>query len=265
MRIVSLNAWGGAVFDSLIEWLPRCGADIVCLQEITCTAGLDGWTRFDDGERTVPQRANLFDDIRAVLPRYQGVLLTSDTGPVIDDDGRTHRQEFGIATFIDERIAVVGSEASFVHGAFVDHRHAWATSDRPRIAHAVRLIDPDAERAVTVAHLHGLRDAHGKHDTPARHVQADRLAQLVTRVREPQDTTVVCGDLNLLPDSDTFTVLGAVGLVDLVGTADTRTARYTKPIRHANYLLISNPDAVQRFEVLAVPEVSDHRPLVLDL
>jgi hypothetical protein len=56
-----------------------------------------------------------------------------------------------------------------------------------------------------------------------------------------------------------------VGLVDLVGTADTRTSRYAKPVRHASYLLVSDPAAVRRFAVVAEPEVSDHRALLLDL
>ena len=265
MRIVSLNAWGGAMFGPLAAWLPRCGADVICLQEVTRTPGLGGWTAFDDGERALPQRANLFDDVRARLPRHQGLFLTSDAGPVRDHDGRTRRQDFGIATFVDERLAVVGHDTTFVHGSFVDHPGMWATADRPRIAHAVRVIDRDAERTITVAHLHGLRDPRGKHDTPARRAQAERLAGLVTRARGPHDMTVVCGDLNLLPDSETFGVLGAIGLVDLVGTSDTRTSRYSKPVRHADYLLVSDPDAVERFDIPAAPEVSDHRPLVLDL
>ena len=69
----------------------------------------------------------------------------------------------------------------------------------------------------------------------------------------------------MLPDSDTFAILREIGLTDLVGTADTRTASYTKPVRHADYLLVSDPTAVRAFEVLAAPEVSDHRPLVLDI
>lgn len=76
---------------------------------------------------------------------------------------------------------------------------------------------------------------------------------------------MVCGDLNLLPHSETFEVLRAVGLVDLVGTADARTSHYPKQVRHASYLLISDPGAVKRFEIVADPEVSDHRALVLDL
>jgi hypothetical protein len=40
---------------------------------------------------------------------------------------------------------------------------------------------------------------------------------------------VVCGDLNLLPVSDTFEMLAQIGLMDLVGESDTRTSRYRKP------------------------------------
>jgi hypothetical protein len=58
-------------------------------------------------------------------------------------------------------------------------------------------------------------------------------------------------------------VLGRAGFTDLVGDTDTRTSAYLKPSRHADQLLV--PDAVAAFEVLTAPEVSDHRPLVLDL
>ena len=76
---------------------------------------------------------------------------------------------------------------------------------------------------------------------------------------------VVCGDLNVLPDSTTFDVLGSIGLTDLVGKRDTRTSRYTKRSRHASYALVSEVLRVQAFDAPAEPEVSDHRPLVLDL
>lgn len=259
-----MNAWGGAMFDALAAWLPTCGAEIVCLQEVTRTPGLEGWTEFDDGERRLPQRANLFEDVQKLLPRHQAAFVASDAGPVQDADGQWHRQDFGIAMFIDESIPVIGNASAFVHGEFVDHI-SWATTDRPRVAQGVRLVERASDRMVSVVHLHGLRDPDGKADTPPRQAQADRLAAMVTRLRAPDDLVVVCGDLNLLPDSETFEILGAIGLVDLVGEADTRTSRYAKNVRHANYLLISEPDQVSGFCTPATPEVSDHRPLVLDL
>lgn len=48
-------------------------------------------------------------------------------------------------------------------------------------------------------------------------------------------------------------------------TADTRTSRYTKSNRHANYMLVSEPENVITFTAAPEPEVSDHRILMLDV
>lgn len=252
------------MYEQLAEWLPHAGADVFCVQEVTRTAALDGWTRFEDGERTLPQRGNLFGDIASLLPDHQGVFVASDAGPVWDEEGCRHVQDFGIAMFVHERLPIVGQHTAFVHGDFVEHQ-AWAISDRPRIAQSARTVDRDTDRTVTIAHLHGLRDPIGKQDTPERRAQAERLVSLIQTARHPGDLVIACGDFNLLPDSETFDELGSIGLVDLVGSSDTRTSRYTKPVRHANYMLVSDPDSVRAFSAPATPEVSDHRMLILGI
>jgi endonuclease/exonuclease/phosphatase family metal-dependent hydrolase len=263
VRIVSLNAWCGGMLAPLMEWLPGCGADVLCVQEVTWTPGYAGWVIYSDPDRVLRQRASLFEDLRRALPRHQAHFFTCDTGPVHCDDGVARRQHFGIATLVAPTLSIIGSEAAFVHGGFA-HHDAWPSEDRGRIAHAVRVVD-DNGRWATVTHLHGVRMASGKGDTPQRRRQAEQVAALVGRVRRPDDRVVVAGDLNVLPDSETFEVLGRAGLTDLVGTADTRSSAYPKPLRHANYLLVSDPAEIKSFEILATPEVSDHRPLVLDL
>ncbi|MEM9562438.1 MAG: endonuclease/exonuclease/phosphatase family protein [Actinomycetota bacterium] len=270
MRIVSVNAWCGVLHDALAEWLPECGADVLCLQEVTRTPGLGGWVDFRDDERQLATRANLFDDVRALLPNHQGFFVTCDSGPIGVGD-RLLRQDFGLAVFVDQRFPVLGQLSRFVYRSYVDHGEAWALAGRPRQAQGIRIVDNGAagstaaRRTVAVAHLHGLRDPEGKHDTPDRLDQAEALASFVDELVKPGDLAVVCGDFNVLPDSVTFDALGRLGLTDLVGTADTRTARYTKPIRHANYLLVSDPSTVVHFEAPSEPEVSDHRPLILDV
>jgi endonuclease/exonuclease/phosphatase family metal-dependent hydrolase len=264
MRILSLNAWGGALFERWASWLPACEADVVCLQEVTRSAGLRGWTTFMDGERTLPQRADLFADVEELLPGYEGHFLASDAGPVTDGDGATRRQEFGIATFIRSGLPVIGVASSFIHGSFIEHRR-WSVEDRPRVAHGVRLLERGSGEVYMVVHLHGLRDAAGKADTCARRAQARRIADLIATLRVEGDAVVVCGDFNLLPDSETFATLAELGLTDLVGNADTRTSLYGKPVRHANYLLVSAPSMVRHFEVVVAPEVSDHRALIVEL
>jgi endonuclease/exonuclease/phosphatase family metal-dependent hydrolase len=253
------------MFDELAPWVVKSDADVLCLQEVTRTPGLGGWTRFADAERVLPQRADLLGDVRGLLPGYDGVFTASDAGPVQGDGGVVHRQEFGVAVFVSDGLAVAEARSAFVHGDYVEYQDEWPSDHRPRAAQAVRVHDPRGQRFVTVVQVHGLRDARGKGDSPARREQAVRLAEFVAAVREDGDLTVVCGDFNLLPGSETFEILGGIGLVDLVGEADTRTSRYAKPLRHASYLLISDTDAVRRFEIVKEPEVSDHRALLLDL
>jgi endonuclease/exonuclease/phosphatase family metal-dependent hydrolase len=264
VRILSLNAWGGAMFGTLWPWLQSIDVDVLCFQEVTRTAGLEGWTTFADGERTLPQRADLFRDLQRALPGHQGYFVASDSGPVTDAHGRPWQQDFGVATFVHMRVSLIGAASSFVHGNFTSHVN-WAVEDRPRAAHAVRVVGRGSEAPITVVHVHGLRDGAGKGDTPARRAQAVRLAEFVARTRGEGDVAVVCGDLNLLPDSETFDVLADIGLTDLVGELDTRTSWYAKPLRHASYMLVSDPSVVRRFEVLQSPEVSDHRPLIAQL
>ncbi|MEK1898053.1 MAG: endonuclease/exonuclease/phosphatase family protein, partial [Rhizobium sp.] len=72
---------------------------------------------------------------------------------------------------------------------------------------------------------------------------------------------------NVLPDSVTFEKLGRLGLNDLVtgrGFTDTRTSLYPKDGRFADYMLVTSEVVVERFEVVEAPEVSDHRPLLID-
>jgi len=94
------------------------------------------------------------------------------------------------------------------------------------------------------------------------------LVDLIRQVKQDGDRLVVCGDFNVLPDSETFEILGSLGLVDLVtsrGHGDTRTSYYLKRPRFADYMLVTSDVEVIDFDPVAEPEVSDHRALLLDL
>jgi endonuclease/exonuclease/phosphatase family metal-dependent hydrolase len=85
---------------------------------------------------------------------------------------------------------------------------------------------------------------------------------------EENDPLVVCGDFNVEPDSETFDVLKKLGLTDLVtsrGFTDTRTSHYQKPGRFADYMLVNTSVEVVSFQVVEQPEISDHRPLILEI
>ncbi|MFN7102426.1 MAG: endonuclease/exonuclease/phosphatase family protein [Pseudorhizobium sp.] len=266
MRILSLNAWGGRLHAPLIDYLREADPDVLCLQEVTRTTGrTDGWLLYRDGPLELPQRANLFADLQAALPDHDAFFAPVARGELFDGDEALPSQ-FGLATFVRSTHPVVGQALSFVHGIYSPD--GWGPHPRSRNAHCIRIYSAESRRFFTIAQMHGLRDVSGKQDTPARIAQAHALAKLIDQVRQPDDGLIVCGDFNVLPDSQTFEILVSLGLTDLVvggGFTDTRTSWYGKPGRYADYLLVDATVAVRDFNVVAEPEVSDHRALLLDL
>ena len=77
---------------------------------------------------------------------------------------------------------------------------------------------------------------------------------------------MLCGDFNLLPDTESLRMLESAGLRNLVvecGVTSTRTSLYARPEPFADYVFVSDGIAVRDFHVL--PDVvSDHTPLLLE-
>ena len=267
MRLVSLNAWAGQVWPAFSEWVPTIGADILCLQEVTrAPVPQPDWLVYADAERRLNQRTDLFADVTRLLPDgYQGQFNPANRGPLTDPDGKAYPSEFGLAMWVARPVAITECLHRFVFGTY---RHdGWGAAPVPRNIQVMRLFDPATQRPVIVAHLHGLRDPVGKGDTPDRAAQAQAIIAAIAAVCQPGDPVILAGDLNLLPDSASFATFATIGLTDLVttrGHTDTRTRHYTKPQRYADYLLVTEGVRVLDFSVPATPEVSDHRPLMLD-
>ncbi|APO73845.1 endonuclease/exonuclease/phosphatase family protein [Rhizobium etli 8C-3] len=266
MRIISLNVWGGKLHLPLMDYLRAAEADVLCLQEVTRSVTVKSdWLEYRDGSHILPQRANLFDEIKTVLPEHDAFFAPTARGELFDDENSVP-SEFGLATFVRRTIAVIGHAMDFVHGEF--SADGYGEHPRARNAHAMRLFDYEAGHVITIAHLHGLRDMAGKGDTPARRGQADALVALIGQIWRKGERLVVCGDFNVLPASVMFDVLGAQGLTDLVtscGFTDTRTTHYAKDGRFADYMLVTPEVGVVSFDVVREPEVSDHRPLLLEI
>ena len=265
-RVLSLNAWGGRLHEKLLPYLAQTEADVLCLQEVVRSHDGPSETRlYRDGPLELPQRSNLFGEIAATLPDYDGFYLPTSAG-LLFASTRTVSAEFGIATFIRRGLPVIAQAADFVHGSYSPR--GWGDHPRPRNAHCVRLYDTRKQGPLTIAHMHGLRTKNGKEDCPERTDQAHVLRRLIESVWKPGERLVVCGDFNVLPGSATFGILGELGLRDLVvtnGHIDTRTSWYEKTPRFADYMLVTPDVEVSGFEVVAAPEVSDHRALVLDI
>jgi Endonuclease/Exonuclease/phosphatase family len=267
LRLVSLNAWGGRLIEPLRHFIRAVEPDILCLQEVTRAIDPSADTLiFRGGGDELLQHADLFEEIRSILPEHGAQFFPATLGRLFDAQGRSFRSMFGLATFVRPSLAVLQQAVGFVHGAF-DAEGGWGVPPVPRNMHCLRLLNTATSTCFTLGHLHGLRELSGKDDTPARLKQAEKVIEMLNRVRADSDPLILCGDLNLLPGSQTFEMLRQIGLHDLVvsrGFTDTRTSWYAKTPRFADYLLVSEAVKVARFEVVAEPEVSDHRALLLE-
>lgn len=261
-----LNGWGGRLNDALVPYVSTTSPDILCLQEVVHTPRADkDWLIYRDGGQELPQRARFFDDVRRALPDHAAVFCPAAQGDLWDGNTR-YDSQWGLATFVRNSLPVIAQNQGFVHGAFSPY--GYGDHPRSRSAHAVRVFDYAAGLPVTIAHMHGLRDLAGKHDTPARLEQARRFAALVRAVAAEGDRMVVCGDFNVLPESETFRIFDEMGLTELVttcGHTGTRTSYYRKSGQFADYMLVSAELQDAPFEVVRDPEVSDHCPLLLDV
>lgn len=266
LKIMCLNGWGGKLHGTLLPYLADTAPDILCLQEVIHSpASEKDWLTYRDGDHILPQRANLFRDVASALPEHVAIFCPAAQGVLWDYDVSIPSQ-WGLATFVHRAFPIIGQLQGFVHkdyspSGFGDH-------PRSRSAHGVRVWDHDANRALSVTHMHGLRDLNGKMDTPERAEQARRLLDMSRTLTTPGDLTVICGDFNVEPDSETLSILRSAGLTELVtryGFNSTRNSQYMKPGRFADYMLIDQEEAVKSFDVIHDPEMSDHCPLVLEV
>jgi len=266
MRIMCLNAWGGTLHDRLLPYLADAAPDVLCLQEVIHSPATGAeWLTYRDGSHILQQRANLFREVCRALPGHAATFCPAAQGVLWDGD-RSVPSRWGLATFVGEVHAVTGQAQGFVHKSY--GADGYGTHPRSRSGHGVRLHDHVRNRAVSVTHMHGLRDLRGKMDTPERDRQAERLLALAERVTEPGGLSIICGDFNVAPDSATLRLLRDAGFAELVtrhAPDGTRSSHYSKPGRFADYMLISDERAVEGFAVIRHPEVSDHCPLLLEV
>ncbi|MEP5731399.1 MAG: endonuclease/exonuclease/phosphatase family protein [Sulfitobacter sp.] len=266
MQIMCLNGWGGKLHEVLLPYLIDAAPHVLCLQEVVHSPASDkDWLTYRDGEHVLPQRANFFRDVCAALPDHVPTFCPAARGVLWDDDIAVP-SFWGLATFVHKSLPVIQQVQGFVHKGYGPD--GYGDHPRSRSAHGVRLYDHGGDRAISITHMHGLRDLNGKADTPERDLQAQRLLEMSSTVSADHDLRVICGDFNVKENSETLRLLEQAGMTELVtarGFPGTRNAQYEKPGKFADYMLVSDEQAARHFDVVYDPEVSDHCPLVLGL
>lgn len=265
MHIETLNVWGGRVYEPLMDHLQtqRDSVDVFCFQEVCDTPTgriytrdpLEGVARYSDD---YPGRADMLQRLADALPDHRGLYRPNQEGQ--DFAGKVeYPLQFGLAMFVHKEIQIIDETETYVFG-LPNSQSAGDSATLGRNMQHAKLVGEDGQHLV-VAHIHGLWSPEGKVDTPDRLGQSERIIQALA----PMLRTVVCGDLNLNPDTQSMALLRDSGLRDLVSEYEvptTRTCYYKQPVGFGTYVLTSYDLSVEDF--VALPdEVSDHRALAV--
>lgn len=257
MKLITLNMWGGIVYEPLIKFLKEHAdsTDIFCFQEMLFGPN----AKFSEENKA---RLNLFSEIEKQLPdfvpynypapdkalHFQHELLPSDTRP-------------GQTIFVRKNLSVKN------HGGFRCYKvdDPQGVSAGAKITGSCEWVELETSKNETffILNLHGLwQENSQKADTPERCTQSQIIKDFLS---SRSGKKILCGDFNLIPTGESIKMLeeNMVNLVKTHNVTSTRSSFYTKPGKFADYILISSDIQVQNFEVLQ-DEVSDHLPLLLE-
>lgn len=254
MKLITLNIWAGLHFEPLIEFVKKHTGDIdiFCFQEVFHT----------ETDRIVNGggfRTNIHQELSSVLTGYDVFFDVAQEGIEAGGIKADYHIQFGLATFIKKSLNLKEHGETFVFR----HKNALEDDDLRGMGRNIQYFTFDKDdETYSIINFHGLWNGKGKSDTEDRIEQSKKVKACMDGL---PGRKILCGDFNLLPDTQSIAILeeGMRNLVKEYGVTDTRSSLYTKPLRFADYTLVSPDIEVKNFEVLQ-DVVSDHLPLLLE-
>lgn len=245
MKLISLNTWMGIVKEPLLEFLriKKDDTDIFCFQEMLNGGAEEGAKKWPDATET--REHNLLPIAQEVLSEYNSFYY-----PHLGNWA-------GLAIFIRKDVEVLEEGEMFVHRSPTDTTGKYS----PRNIQYAKI--RVGEKPITIINFHGLWSGGEKTDNEERINQSKRIVEFMKGLN---NEFLICGDFNLEPNTESMKILEDFGLRNLIkenGITSTRTSFYKKPVRFADYTLVSKGIEVEKFEVLP-DEVSDHCAMYLE-
>lgn len=247
MKLISLNAWGGKIFQPLMEFIKRVGpeTDIFCFQELF----------FGDkaGNDVNGARANLVLEIKKVLPDFIVYPFLAPDDSVFM--GQIPESSIGQAIFLKKDIEVVDNGGFYTFSPITNHSGVFQY---------VKI--KTKKEDIVIGNIHGLWQASGKRDTPERLEQSKMIKEFY---ENQSGKKILCGDFNLRPETRGISILEEdfVNLIKVYGIQSTRSRFYKDADKYkdhiADYAFVSPDISLIDFKVLNYP-ISDHLPLMLE-
>ncbi len=257
MKLITLNTWGGRVDSIFLDFFEehKNKIDIFCLQEVWNVNEENQKQMYASLVNAIVGGVVLKDMMEDMFLRLQKTL-TNHMGFFRPHYG-TH---YGLGMFIKNDLGLREEGDFFVY----KDRSYIPTGDVGNHARNVQYATINAKNGpITVINFHGIWNGKGKTDTEDRLVQSDNIIKFLKTLNNP---FILCGDFNLLPDTESLKKFEEFGLRNLIrenNVTSTRTSLYKKKHRLADYVFVSDGIKITNFKVLPY-EVSDHSPILVE-
>ncbi len=230
--------------------------DIFCFQEIYSSKA--EFPKLENGKVW-----NIFEELSTALPDFEGTFCPAQDG--IGWEGNIpEKVSLGNASFVRKGKPI---ESSFIF--LCGSRNSMVPGDVTTIPTGFQYLRMESNGTpLTICNTYGNPRPGTKLDTPERIKQSEKLLKFIAGEK---GQVVICGDLNLLPGTESIKMLSGKlhNLIDAYGIQTTRSkinaTKYPeKEIQHfADYAFVSPNIKVRHFSVPQI-EVSDHLPMILE-
>jgi len=251
MKLITLNAWGGKLYEPLIDFLKNHSqdTDIFFFQDILFGKEA-GFSPIQKG------RINLFDEMKNVLSDFNTFVFRDPEESFIHGEVLPKDIGCGQAIFVKKNIEVKESGGFRGLDRITDDdiapgRFQWLS------------LSSDEVRDIVLVNFHGMwQKGSNKLDTPERLIQSRKMHEFLG---SHTGKKLIAGDFNMVPDGEAMSILeeGMVNLIKKYNITSTRSSHYPKEEKFADYVLVSEDVEVKDFKVFP-DEISDHLAVGVD-
>lgn len=241
MKVIQLNIWGGKLGLQIIDFLKTEKPDIVCLQEVNDLPGRSGYKFF-----------STLDEIRDKSGFKYSAMSASYSS-------RYMERELMYGNAIVSNLPLEYSQTIFTRGEFKNHFDIEKDDGNIRNLQVARVKSPGGELNILNHHGHHIKNSKLGDDETARQMRiiADEVAKL-------QGPTVLCGDFNLSPESESIKIIDQklTNLSVKNGLKNTYN-QFGTSSAVCDYIFVNDQVEVTSFK-MSNEIVSDHNALILE-
>lgn len=260
MKLISLNTWGGKIYQPLMNFIKQHSrdTDIFCFQEIYNTTS--EIKQYKDLLRT-----NLLDELKNILKDFQVFYFPTLFGFDDEADKVNFNLSYGSAIFIKKSIKTDYHKDYFIYR---DKSLSYLKKNFSNLATPLQYVQFNLnDKVFSVFSFHGAPYPAAKKDTYKRLVQSKKVKEIIDKAKGAK---ILVGDFNLSLYTKSVGLFedNMINLIKKFNIEKTRSKLspfYGKGNfqKFADYTF-TTPDVLVKSFLVPNIKISDHLPMILE-